>query len=217
MFRRTALIVALLCASAVPLNGQVQVGLSVFTGGYLPTADLFDAIEVTDPRIRSPLNLGQKAAFVVGGRLGLWWSRIALEAEGAYALSNADLPDVAAVLGIPDDAPVFFGSINLIYVLYQAPFTPLGLYVSGGGGLVSRGGRFFEGVEGTTDFAGALGVGLRYGLGRQIRLRIDLRDYISTASLPTVQDRIRFVQVDSKLQNDLLATVGLELNFPLAP
>jgi hypothetical protein len=105
---------------------------------------------------------------------------------------------------------VFVGSVNALYVIFQAPFSPLRIYVSGGGGLVSRSGDFFDIFQGTTDVAGSLGIGLRYGMGRSTQLRFDVRDYISSFA-PTRRDE----EFDSKLQNDVIATISLE--FLLRP
>ena len=76
--------------------------------------------------------------------------------------------------------------------------------------FVSRGGDFSDIFEGTTDIAGTLGFGLRFGLGRATQLRFDVRDYISSFA-PTRSAE----EFDSRLQNDVIATIGLE--FVLRP
>jgi hypothetical protein len=205
MLRRLALAAGLISALATPLQGQVNVGLSAFAGGYLPINDLFEEIQIAG---RTVSNLGQEPGLLFGGRITAWLSRFAIEAEAGYALSNIDLPSAIVDLGLSKDASVFVGSLNLMYVVFQAPFSPLNIYVSGGAGVVSRSGEFYDMFEGTTDFSGALGVGLRFGIGRAAYLRFDLRDYIYSFA-PTRRDEV----FPSQTQNDVIATVGLEFVF----
>lgn len=207
MFRRLMLTAALLVSLAAPLQGQVQVGLSAFAGGFLPVGELFDELRLAGQIIA---NVSQEPGPGIGGRVTVWMSRFAIDAEVGYAFSNADLPKAIIDLGLDNSASVFVGSVNVLYVVFQAPFSPLRIYVSGGGGLVSRSGDFFDIFEGTTDVAGTLGIGLRFGLSRATQLRFDVRNYISSFA-PTRRDET----FDSKLQNDLIATIGLE--FVLRP
>ncbi len=207
MIRRPMLTAALLVSLAAPLQGQVQVGLSTFAGGFLPVGELFDELRLAGQIIA---NVSQDPGAGIGGRVTVWMSRFAIDVEAGYAFSNADLPKAIIDLGLDNSASVFVGSVNVLYVVFQAPFSPLRIYVSGGGGLVSRSGDFFDIFEGTTDVAGTLGIGLRFGLSRATQLRFDVRDYISSFA-PTRRDEA----FDSKLQNDLIATIGLE--FVLRP
>jgi len=213
MFRRATLSLAALATLAAPLNAQVQVSLSVFGGGFLPISDLFESIRVGDAGGPIVLNLGQEPALLAGGRVTFWLSRLGIEAEAGYGFSNLDLALAIVDAGVPDDAPLFLGSLNLMYVIFQAPFTPLSLHASAGGGIVSRGGDFLDLLDDTSDITGALGLGLRFGLGPAIRLRFDLKDYISSFA-PTARNGFQF---DSRLQNDLIATMGLEFVFRPGP
>jgi len=206
MLRKLTLTLLLLLTAAAPVAGQTQVGLSAFGGAYVPVADLFDDVLI---RSRAVINLGHDPAIAVGGRLTLWLQRFGIEAEAGYALAGVDIPQGLVDSGVEDGAHVFLGSLNAIYVIFQAPFSPLSIHLSGGAGIVSRGGEFFDQFEDTTDVAGTLGVGLRFGLGRLTRLRFDVRDYVSSFA-PS-----RVVQLDSKLQNDVMATIALE--FVLSP
>jgi hypothetical protein len=205
MLRRLTFAAALLGTLATPLHGQVQVGLSGFAGAFLPMGDLFEELRLAG---RIIANVGQDPGLLVGGRVAVKFSRFAVDAEAGYAFSNVDLPKSIVDLGLDNSASVFLGSLNVTYVIFEAPFSPLSIYVSGGGGLVSRSGEFFDIFEGTTDVAGTLGIGLRYGLGRATQLRFDLRDYISSFA-PTR----RAEEFESRLQNDIVATVGLEFVF----
>lgn len=207
MLRKMTLVAGLISALAVPAHAQVTMGLSAYSGGYLPVSDLFDQTRLGTLPI---LNLGQEPAVLVGGRLTVWLSRLAVEAEVAYALSKLDMPDLAKEYGVEDKAGVFLGSLNVLYVFFQAPFSPLSLYVSGGAGLVSRGGDYLKNnFEGTSDVAGAFGAGLRFGLGPLAHVRFDIRDYISSFKPTNRQGE----ELDAKLQNDIVATLGLEFAF----
>ena len=210
MICRVTLIVALVAFNAAPLNGQVRVGLSAFLGGYLPANNLFESVRLGDTDQPIILNLGHKPGIAGGGRLTVRLSRFALEAEAGYVVSDLDIPSAVAD-DVPGDASIFLGSLSVLYDLYRAPFSPLSIYLLGGGGLVARGGDFFDALEGTTDLAGTLGVGLRFGLAPAVFLRFDLRDYISSWA-PTAQDGFPF---NSKLQNELIGTVAVE--FSLTP
>jgi hypothetical protein len=83
-------------------------------------------------------------------------------------------------------------------------------YVSGGIGIVSRSGDFFEGADDTSDIAGVVGVGLRYGLGPGWRIRFDVRDYISSFVNKELDE---LLDTGSKLQNDIMLTAGVEFFF----
>jgi hypothetical protein len=207
MFPRLTLSAVLLAALAAPLHGQVQVGLSGFAGGLLPVGELFDELRLAG---RIVANVSQDPGPVVGGRVTVWMSRFAVEAEAGYGFSKVDLPSTIVELGLDNSASLFVGSLNVMYVIFQAPFSPLSIYVSGGVGLVGHSGDFYDIFEGTTDIAGTLGFGLRFGLGRATRLRFDVRDYVSSFAPARGEE-----EFDSRLQIDVVATVGLE--FVLRP
>lgn len=211
MLRRAALVVGFLALTASPLHGQeVRVGLSAFAGGFLPTNDLFDSVRLRpDTSSLIIFNLGLEPGLIVGGRLTVRFSRLALEAEAGYAFTSLDFPSVIVDAGANNDATVFLGSINALYDVIRAAFSPLSIYLSGGLGLVARGGDFFEPYNGTTSFSVALGGGFRYGLSPAAFLRFDIRDYISSFA-PSTKSGFQF---DSKLQNDLIGTIGLEISL----
>ena len=210
MCRRAALVVSLLALSATSLHGQVRIGLSAFTGGFLPTNDLFNSVRLRpDTSSLIIFNLGLEPGLLVGGRLTVRLSRLSLEAEAGYAFSSLDIPSVIVDAGANNDATVFLGSVNALYDVIRAAFSPLSVYLSGGLGLVARGGEFFEPYDGTTSFSLAVGGGFRYGLSPAAFLRFDIRDYISSFA-PRTQGGFQF---DSKTQNDLIATLGLEISL----
>ena len=203
--RTLALATALMAVLASPLIGQASVGLSVFGGGFIPNGD------VPLPG-QAEIDLSQDAGLIVGGRLNVQFLRLGIEAEAGYAFASVD-PIVAEQRDFPDATTIFLGSVNLVFIIYQAPLSPLSIYVSAGGGLVNRGGDYFELFEDTTNPAAAVGLGIRFGLGPMAKIRVDIRDYVSSFAPTTLGG----IEKPSQLQNDLIATVGLEVSLSPAP
>jgi hypothetical protein len=209
VIRRLLLIVGLVLCCAAPLRGQVRIGLSGFVGGYLPATDLFDSVR-PDTTVPIILNLGHQPGPLAGGRLTVRFSRLAVEAEAGYAFADLDVPSVIADV-VSSDASIFLGSINVLYDVFRAPFSPVSIYLLGGGGIVSRSGELFDLLDGTTDAAAAFGLGLRFGLRPAMFLRFDIRDYISSFA-PQARGGFQF---ETKTQHELIGTLALE--FSLTP
>lgn len=202
-----------LVPSSLAAQQPVQFTVSGFGGVYIPAGDLFDQLSA-----EGALRFGQETSFTLGGRLAVWpIPRLGIEVEGAYAGSDVEFK--GAFLGETAfdttlSANAFYGSLNVIYTVIRPPFEPLAIYVSGGIGLVARGGFFFDDFfqsldqrleTETTDVAGVAGFGIRYGISPLLNIRGDFKDYISSYR--------PFAGSDSKLQNDLLITVALEVVF----
>ncbi len=208
MLRSIAVASGLLAVLAGPLAGplaaqDMEFAVSAFGGAYIPTGEIADVV------IRGGstfLDLEQQASIALGGRLSVWFSRLGVEAEGVYALSNVDLP-----ISDEGSANVYMGSLNVLYMIFQAPFSPLSIHVSGGGGLVSHSGNFYTNVQEKTDPAGVVGLGARFGLGPVANVRFDIRDYIYSFQPDAGGTR------DSKLQNDILVTAAVEFTFSPKP
>lgn len=214
--RRVAVLacLALLVPSTLSAQSQVQVTVSGFGGAILPASNLVD---VLIPEVGA-FSFGHKTGWNAGGRLAVWpTTRIGIEVEAAYVGSNVDVagilpPDFVADTTI--SATMFMGSLNVMWAVIAPPLEPVAFYVSGGAGLVSRGGDFFEGSDDTSDVAGVLGLGLRYGLGPGWRIRFDARDYISSFINKDLDAALEAAGgTGSKLQNDILLTVGVEFFF----
>jgi len=190
MFGRSALLAVLAAAlAASPLSAQeTYLGAAVFGGAFFPTTDL-----VAD-------DLSQTTGFAFGGRLSVWaLRRFGVELEGVYAISDVD-----SYLGKQSGWAGAF-SMNLVYSILKPPLEPLDIYLSGGLGLIKRGSDFFEEedeLQELTDVAGVIGTGIRYGVRRNLYIRVDVKDYISSFTKP---------YEDSELQNDLLVTAGIEV------
>lgn len=208
MLRRLTVGVALLAAAAVPATAQVQVGLSAFAGGYLPTSSLFDAVRVGGDTGLIILNLGQQPAVAVGGRLTVRvLKQLAVDGEVGYAFSTLDVP-AAADPEAENGSSVVMASLSAMWIFYEAPFSPLSLYLTAGVGLSARDGDFWTEWEGTSNVGATFGLGLRYGLTPLLGLRFDLRDYVYSFQ-PTIGN----FTFESKTQNDLVISVALEFAF----
>lgn len=216
MLRYRALVLALLLAllpSSLRAQQPVSFAISAFGGVYFPAADLFDE---TGPG--GAISYGHQAGFAGGGRLAVWpTSRIGIEAEAAYLSAKIEgdlllVTDTGLVtLTADEDATAFVGSVSLVYALIRPPLEPLAVYLSGGVGWVSRGGDFFEDFEDTSDIAGVVGLGIKYGVARGVWLRADLKDYISKYEEEVFSDAIG--DDTSRLQNDMVITGGFEVRF----
>ena len=213
MLRRLILAIGLTLTATAPLQAQVRLNLSPFAGAYVPTADVLNRIFDNQGQL-IPLKIGHDPAILFGGRLGLRTGRVGIEASAAYTPSNLDI-----IEGLPkQDGSVFLGSLDVLYAIFQAPFTPVSIYVIGGGAVVSHGGDFYSRFDGTSDLAGNVGFGARFGLGPVVGLRFDVRDFIYSFQPRLGLDReLASVRLDSRLQNDLVATLGLDLSFSPAP
>ncbi len=196
MFGRSLLFALLAVALAgSPLSAQeTYLGASAFGGAFFPTADLV-ADDVT-----------QTTGFSFGGRLSLWpLRRFAVELEGAYALSDVETFEAK------QSGWVGAFSMNLVYSVIKPPLEPLDIYLSGGLGFVKRGSDYFDqedDYQELTDVAGVLGAGIRFGVGRNLYIRVDLKDYVSKYQKP---------YEESQSQHDLLVNAGIELRAKIGP
>lgn len=206
---RVVLLALVLVMLPATLSAQARFTISGFGGVYIPGADLFDEQDVN-----AVLRFGHKTAPAFGGRVAVWPTpRLAIEAEGAFLPSDIEFR--GTILGTINadttlSSSAIAASINVLYAVIKPPLEPLAIYISGGLGIISRSGDLFDVLESSvneapskTDVAGVAGIGLTYGVARGFNLRVDLRDYIS-AYQPFSGD-------DSKLQNDLMLSGGLEV------
>jgi len=205
---------ALLIPATLSAQSQVQVTISGFGGAMLPASDL---VNVLIPDVGA-FSFGHKTGWNAGGRVAVWpTARIGIEVEGAYVGSNVNVAGILPGEFAQDttvSATMFMGSLNVMWAVIAPPLESVAFYVSGGVGLVSRGGDFYEGSDDTSDIAGVLGLGLRYGLGPGWRIRFDARDYISSFLNKALDEALAPAGgTGSKLQNDIMLTAGVEFFF----
>lgn len=214
MSRYRGAVLALLLAlvpSSLAAQG-LKFSVSGFGGAFVPTSDLVDEAFGEPGQPPSTIKkFGLRTGGTLGGRGAVWITpRFGIEAEGAYASSDLDIfnlegGEVQADTRLP--ANLFFGSINAMYTVIAPPLDPFSVYLAGGIGVVSRSGDGIELAFGSkTEVAGTLGVGFRYSVSPSVIIRADLRDYISSFKSDGLSS-------ESKLQNDLLVTAGVEVGF----
>ncbi len=184
---------------------NVMISIGGFAGVFVPTSDFVNQSSGDDIR-----KVSMRTGLVAGARAGVWFTgRLAVELEAAYVNSDMEVFAQEAGSVVSDTllgSDMFYGSVNLMYSVFDPPLDPISIYVAGGVGFIGRGGNAFEFFSDQADFAGTLGLGLRYEVSPIVILRLDLRDYISSFSEQTPG-------AESKLQNDLLISLGLDVTF----
>lgn len=156
---RLAATVALIAiaGSLHPASGMAQrLSFAPEIGVYIPTEHLVEATDGTVGELEVGLSLG--------GRLGLWFGdRIGLSVSGGYvpttfAFSPSGGPTEQR------DAKLFNGAGQLVVFLLP-PRSLLSLFLTGGVGVVSRGGVAFTDAAETTNLTGVVGLGASIRLG----------------------------------------------------
>lgn len=181
---------ALLAGAVHPLGAQ---GLSFAPqiGFYIPTQNLFELAGGEAYKL--------EAGPSFGARLGYWFGdRFGIEAAGAYIPTTFALSSGGSTV-TTEDAKLFNGSGQAVF--YVLPRTsPLSLYLSGGVGVVSRGGVAFTDAAETTDVTGVIGAGAGISLGGlALTLGADLFAY-NAAYAGSSQTSESFQQRDIQLK-----------------
>lgn len=176
--------------SAAPLTAQ---GFSVSPqiGFYIPTQNLYELANGETYKL--------EAGPSFGARLGYWFgSRFGIEASGAYIPTTFAFTSAGSQV-TSQDAKLFNGSGQA--VLYILPRTsPLSLYLSGGVGVVSRGGVAFTDDAESTDVTGVIGAGAGISLGGMaLTIGADLFAY-NAAYAGSAQTSETFQQRDLQLK-----------------
>lgn len=180
---------------------QRQIEVVPFVGLYIPTANVIDQF---DSACSCQVAAKQHTAIDVGGRVVAWVTdRLGL--EGAFGFSPSGATATApGYAPIDRSGRVITTSARLLAALGPRTRNRY-FYVSGGIGLVVRGGDAWAGTSGRTRLAGAIGAGVRVELAPPLALRAELADVFystqfSTASTPPTQ---------SQFQHDLVLSLGL--------
>lgn len=218
---------ALLVPSGVSAQSQLQIAVSGYGGAAIPAGNLVDYFETTPLSAR--ITASHKTGWTAGGRIAVWpSSRLGFEVEAGYISSEVEAESFIPDADEPIDtattsAGIFSGSVNVLYAVINPPLDPLAIHVSGGIGVVSRGGGFYTGLANSTktDVAYVFGAGLRYGLAPGWRLRLDVKDYISKFKYQELSDFLESVcdefsclaGLDSQWQNEITITAGIEVFF----
>jgi hypothetical protein len=205
--KRAPVLLALLALPAAPLAAQVSVDFTPRLGVYIPLKDLTVG---TDATTGLALTRRAETKFTIGGRLGVWVA----PAFGFEGVVDYNRSGVASTLGGLPNPPTltshFFATSGRAMIRLGAG-SNVAMILSGGVGLVDRGGDFINGSNpplttytGRTDIAPAAGVGFLVRLGSTWAARIDIDgiSYAAEYSNPISGS------TGTKRQYDLLITFG---------
>jgi Outer membrane protein beta-barrel domain len=215
MWRSLGLASAICLVPALSASAQL-VEVAPFVGVVVP---LSNVIEQEDP-LFGELAGSHEVGPMFGGRLTLWFTdRLGLEGQAAYAFSNAEAEQGGesfdcADIGLPEDcldASIFFGAAKLLYRLVS-PHAEVSAHLGGGPAVISRSGNAYDsfGIEtGKTDIGGLVNLGVSFRVSPRVFIRVDAEDYISSAKFTNLSG----LETDSKLQNDLTITAGVQIRI----
>ncbi len=193
---------ALLAVSG-PAAAQLRIDVEPYAGVYvplrnvLPTTDVLVAVsgETTVVQTTALANVDHHSSLALGGRATLWLSQM-FGAQGTATYAFSDLGSL--------DAHVWLVSARAVAAVFDQG--AISLQLSAGPSLVARGGRAYEGIDGTLDVGGVIGAGAGVDLG-SVRLRILAEDYFYSTKLSDP----RLSEQDSRLQSDLVLSGALVL------
>lgn len=176
-----------------------------FVGLLTPVANLTEDPESFATVIDPYLALGVDLTYWLSERFGI-------DVTGVYSPSELAVRSTQFQGAIPDDlgdATFLAGTLSAVYRFRSSGSgSALEPYVAGGFGLkrVSVDEIAAPEVESTTDPAATLAAGIRTRIVERFTLRIEVRDFASYFESPTTGD--------SKLQNDVVVTVGVGAGLP---
>lgn len=201
MLRRLLSLVVLLGAGGpITLAGQQSpIEITPYAGVYMPTTSVVSQFE---PLCSCDVSLKQKPAFLVGTRV-LFWVNPRLGVEASMAYSGSGIQAEASGLGTADTtADVVLGTARIVARLNH-PDASTGFLAGVGLGIVAHGGDAYDGVTGTTDLGASVMFGVRSVIGPHLTVRLELEDYLYSASFGPNPS------TDSKFQHDLVVSLGL--------
>jgi hypothetical protein len=189
--------------------GQVSVQVGPYAGIYAPTAS-FGSAPLPSP-FAIPSTSRQSTALIVGAQATLWLdSRIGLSAQWGTASSTIRTRGEIGGQEAKQSARVSAGALQLLVPL-QGPSLQRRVYISGGIGLMRRGGDFFDAYEQPSNVTGVLGVGSQFALGRRAQVLLGFDTYLYSLRLREPGG----ATFDSGFQGDLLARAGIMLDLAL--
>jgi hypothetical protein len=174
---------------AMPAAAQGGVELTPWAGIYVPTSNSFST--VTDDFKRDVSVIG-------GARLSFWGTgHLGFEVTGGYAPAK-----VAGETVNETSTNLLVANARLLLAL--TPVTSsVGVYVGGGGALLTRGKNTFDDDRSSTDLGGTLGLGFRFGGGddNRVGFRLDIEDYLYNGDFGGGND----------FQNDIVTSLGVSI------
>ena len=202
-----------------------KVVLTPYAGVFAPTTNLAE-FGAAGGGASASINLKQKTALALGANASFWFTeRTAVELGAAYAFSDAKGSvgvsgtgqDFAASMS--DNAYAILASAKLMVSLLPTT-SPVNLRFGVGPALVSRGGSAYKADEvgkltGLTDFGGAVSLCTKVPITKLVALRVRGESFMYSAKLgfKDAVDPTNNFKFDSKFQNDLLFSAGLQFAF----
>ena len=187
----SGLLVAAMATSvaATPAAAQGGVELVPWAGVYIPTSNSFTTL--TD-------DFSRDVSVIGGARLTFWGTgRLGLEVTGGYAPAK-----VAGETVNETSTNLLLANARLLLAL--TPVTSkVGVFVGGGGSLLTRGRNTFDDDRSSTDLGGTLGLGFRFGGGENSRVgfRVDIEDYLYNGDFGG----------GNYFQNDIVTSLGVSI------
>ena len=182
-----AAIVATATAPAAAAQGGVE--LVPWAGIYVPTSNSFSTL--TD-------DFSRDVSVIGGARLTFWGTNhLGFEVTGGYAPAK-----VGGTTINETNTNLLVANARLLLAL--TPVTSsVGVFVGGGGALLTRGRNTFDDDKSSTDLGGTLGLGFRFGGGNNNRVgfRVDLEDYLYNGDFGG----------GNKFQNDIVTSLGVSI------
>jgi hypothetical protein len=182
-----AAIVATATAPAAAAQGGVE--LVPWAGIYVPTSNSFSTL--TD-------DFSRDVSVIGGARLTFWGTgHLGFEVTGGYAPAKLGGATI-------NETNTNWLLANARLLLALTPVTSsVGVFVGGGGALLTRGRNTFDDDRSSTDLGGTLGLGFRFGGGNNNRvgLRLDIEDYLYNGDFGG----------GNKFQNDLVTSLGVSI------
>jgi hypothetical protein len=176
-------------AIAKPAAAQGGVELTPWAGAYVPTSNSFSTL--SDDFTRDVSVIG-------GARLTFWGTgHLGFEVTGGYAPAK-----VAGETVNETNTNLLLANARLLLAL--TPVTSkVGVFLGGGGSLLTRGQNTFDDDRSSTDLGGTVGLGFRFGGGNNSRVgfRIDLEDYLYNGDFGG----------GNEFQNDIVTSLGVSI------
>jgi hypothetical protein len=180
-------IVATAAAPSAAAQGGVE--LVPWAGVYIPTSNSFSTL--TD-------NFSRDVSVMGGARLTFWGTgHLGFEVTGGYAPAKVGGETINET-----NTNLLVANARLLLAL--TPVTnKVGVFVGGGGSLLTRGRNTFDDDRSSTDLGGTVGLGFRFGGGNNSRVgfRVDIEDYLYNGDFGGGND----------FQNDIVTSLGVSI------
>ena len=217
-----ALLAAQAAANAQPARRLI---VTPYAGVYTPTTSLA-RVGAAGGGASASLNLKQKTAAALGGNVSYWFTeRTAVEVGAAYAFSDAKASARIAGTGnefagaASQNAYALLASAKLMVGLLPST-SPFNLRFGVGPALVTRGGSAYKAdangkFSGLTDVGAAASLCTKIPITKAVGLRLRGESFMYTAKLRFEDpvDPTNNFRFDSRFQNDLLFSAGLQIGF----